>query len=87
MCATPNLSVGSEFTRTTGTGSGTFNFQSLFWSHGYDYVVPEDVDGDGKVDIILFNSADGTEYTGISNGNGTFNYTYKYWPIGTMLAR
>ena len=33
----------------TGTGTGTFNFQSLFWSPGYDYVVPEDVNGDGKI--------------------------------------
>jgi len=30
---------------------------------------------------------DGTEYTGISNGNGTFTYTYQYWGIGKVLVR
>jgi hypothetical protein len=45
------------------------------------------VNGDGKVDIILYDSATGTEYTGISNGNGTFSYTYQYWGIGKVLAR
>ena len=70
-----------------GTGTGTFNFQSLFWSPNYNWVEPEDVSGDGKVDIVLYNSLDGTEYTGISNGNGTFAYTYKYWGIGKVLAR
>jgi hypothetical protein len=45
-------------------------------------VEPEDVNGDGKVDVILYNSTTGTEYTGISNGDGTFNYTYQYWGIG-----
>jgi hypothetical protein len=71
----------------TGTGTGTFNFQSLFWSPGYDYVVPEDVNGDGKTDAVLYNSGSGTSYTGLSNGDGTFNYTYAYWGIGRMLAQ
>jgi hypothetical protein len=40
----------------TGDGSGSFVFQSLFWSPGYDVVEPQDVNGDGKADIILYNS-------------------------------
>jgi hypothetical protein len=71
----------------TGTGTGNFNFQSLFWSPGYDWVVPEDVNGDGKMDVVLYNSFTGTEYTGISNGDGTFTYTYWYWGIGKVLGR
>jgi hypothetical protein len=39
-------------------------------------VVPEDVNGEGKGDIVLYNSAAGTEYTGLSNDDGTFAYTY-----------
>jgi hypothetical protein len=39
----------------------------------------QDVNGDGKIDVVLYNSATGTEYTGISNANGTFAYTYQYW--------
>jgi hypothetical protein len=45
------------------------------------------VNGDGKIDIVLYNSLDGTEYTGISSGNGAFSYTYQYWGIGQVLAR
>ena len=66
----------------TGTGTGAFNFQSLFWSPNYDSVQAEDVNGDGKMDVVLYNSLDGTKYTGLSNGNGTFNYAYKYWASG-----
>ena len=49
-------------------------------------MIPEDVNGDGKVDVILYNNSTGTEYTGISNGNGTFSYTYGNWGIGKVLA-
>jgi hypothetical protein len=66
---------------------GTFNFKSLFWSPGYDNVVAEDVKGDGKGNVILYNSSTGTEYTAISNGDGTFTYTYSYWGIGKVLAK
>jgi hypothetical protein len=68
----------------TGTGTGTFSFQSLSWSPDYDYVIPEDVNCDGKVDVILYNSATGTEYTGISNGDGSFNYVYSFWGPGKV---
>jgi hypothetical protein len=57
-----------------------------FWSPGYDWVVPEDVNGDGKADVILYDSATGTQYTGISNGDGTFSYTYWLWQVGLLLA-
>jgi hypothetical protein len=71
----------------TGTGSGAFNTQSLFWSPNYNWVVPVDINGDGMMDVILYNSQDGTEYTGISTGNGAFTYKYQYWGIGKVLAR
>jgi len=71
----------------TGTGAAAFNFQPLFWSPGYNNVVPEDVNGDGKVDVILYDSSTGTEYTGISNGNGSFSYIYNLWGTGTLLAQ
>ena len=57
-----------------GNGDGTFNFQSLFWSPGYDTVETGDINGDGKTDVALYNSTTGTLYTGISNGDGTFTY-------------
>ena len=43
----------------TGDGEGNFTFQSLFWSPGYDSLVPEDLNGDGKADIVLYNSVMG----------------------------
>ena len=45
------------------------------------------MNGDGKVDVILYNSATGTEYTGISNGSGGFTYQYQLWGAGKMLAK
>jgi hypothetical protein len=54
-------------------------------SPGYDWVIPEDVNCDGKVDVILYNSTTGTEYTGISAGDGTFTYTYSLWGAGKVL--
>lgn len=66
----------------TGSGQEVANVKV-----GRRDVEPEDVNGDGKADIILYNSATGTEYTGISNGTGTFAYTYQYWGIGKVLAR
>ena len=71
----------------TGTGSGAFNFQGLFWSPNYDVVEPQDANGDGKIDVVLYNRATGTEYTGISNGSGGFTYTYSLWGPGKVLAR
>lgn len=50
-------------------------------------MVPQDVNGDGKSDIILYNSTTGTEYTGISIGAGAFTYTYSLWGFNRMLAR
>ena len=75
----------------SGSGPVTFSFQSLFWSPYYDQVVAEDVNGDGKADVILYNSNGpanaGTEYTGISNGAGGFTYTYNLWGPNYTLAR
>jgi hypothetical protein len=59
----------------------------LFWSPGYDTVVPQDLNGDGKIDIVLYNSTTGTEYSGLSNGSGGFSYSYSLWGPGKALAR
>jgi hypothetical protein len=37
--------------------------------------------------VILYNNSTGTEYTGIGNGDGTFNYTYQDWSTGRVLAQ
>ena len=34
-----------------GIGDGTFNFQSLFWSAGYNIVDTGDINGDGRADV------------------------------------
>jgi len=71
-----------------GNGDGTFNKAVKYPVGDFPLaVVIADVNGDGKMDVLLYNSTTGTEYTGISNGNGTFAYTYQYWGIGKALAR
>ena len=49
-------------------------------------MIPEDVNCDGKADVILYNSTTGTEYTGLSNGNGSFTYTFSFWGTGKVLT-
>ena len=58
----------------------------LGWA-GTPGAIPEDVNGDSKTDVVLYNSVTGTEYTGISNADGTFTYTYSYWGIGKVPAQ
>jgi len=72
-----------------GNGAGGFNFVSLFWSTGYDTIYAQDLNGDGRTDVILYNSISGAAYVGISpGGNGTsrFAYTYSYWGTGKKVA-
>jgi len=47
-----------------------------------------DLNGDGKGDIMIYNSSNGASYTGISSGNpaNPFTYQYAYWGNGKLLA-
>ena len=40
-----------------GNGDGTFTFQSLFWSPGYNFVATGDLNGEVKTDFALYNKA------------------------------
>ena len=73
----------------TGTGTGTSPSNRSSGVLATTALIPEDVNGDGKTDVVLYNSATGTEYTGISNGSGVagFTYTYQLWGPGKLLAR
>src|SRR5437660_2196986 len=84
----------SSYTTHTGlayigmsNGNGTFAFQSLFWSPGYDIVETGDINGDGRTDFALYTSSTGTLYTGISNGDGTFTYQYHLVSRGFTAVR
>ena len=45
-----------------------------------------DLNGDGKTDVIIYNTANGAAYTGISTGNpgNPFTYQYSYWGNETV---
>ena len=49
-------------------GLGGFTFSPLSVSNGYDFVQTGDINGDGKADVFLYNSANGNAAVGISNG-------------------
>jgi hypothetical protein len=47
-----------------------------------------DLNSDGKIDIVIYNTSNGASYTGISSGNASnpFTYQYAYWGNGKVLA-
>jgi len=70
-----------------GDGAGNFPTGfSLFFGPGMDFVELRDFSGDGKQDVLLYRTADGTSFTGISNGSG-FSYTYNYFGPGRIIGR
>jgi len=48
-----------------------------------------DVNGDGKMDVILYNSQNAAAYAGISTGNAAnpFTYQYSYWGTNRVFAK
>lgn len=85
--AIATLYNGRTATAYLGVLGNGWNFGSLFWSPGYDYVELHDVNNDGSTDFVLYNSATGTSYTGVFDGYVMFNYTYALWGRGQILAR
>jgi hypothetical protein len=47
-----------------------------------------DLNGDGKIDVVLYFTSNGAPYTGINTANAAnpFTYQYAYWGNGKVLA-
>ncbi|MGB7333499.1 MAG: FG-GAP-like repeat-containing protein, partial [Terriglobales bacterium] len=80
-----------------GNGDGTFQPAVIYSSGGLadESVAIADVNGDGKLDLVVPNFFDNTGVTGelsvlLGNGNGTFqspvNYTIGYNPVSVAIA-
>ena len=48
----------------------------MFWGPGFTKVAAGDLNGDGLTDFVIYRPTDGTSYTAVSNGDGTFHYQY-----------
>jgi hypothetical protein len=59
-------------------GDGTFTYRYTLIGKSYTYVSLADFTGDGKADLFLCNSADGTTYPGVGDGAGAFTFHYSY---------
>jgi hypothetical protein len=70
-------------------GTGDFTFGSLFWGSGMDAMQTLDLNGDLKADLVIYNSANGASYTGLSSGSAVapFTYQYSYWGNSKVLAK
>ena len=69
------------------TTPGKFAFTGLVWSPNFDVVQPQDLNQDGKMDLILYNSTSGSEYSALSQGFASFNYVHNSWGPGRTIAR
>ena len=69
-------------------GTGNFTFSSLFWGPGFSTVDALDLNGDGNIDVVIYNTSNAAAYTGISTGNpaNPFAYQYSFWGTGKVLA-
>ena len=72
-----------------GDGSGNFTSSaSLFFGPGMDGVDLRYFNGDGKQDVLLYGTADGTSFTGLISSSGLgFGYTYNYFGPGRIVAQ
>jgi hypothetical protein len=71
-----------------GSGTGNFTGNSLFWGAGMQLVDVADINGDGKLDVIIYDTTNGASYTGLNTGSvsNPFTYTYSYWGNGKVVA-
>ena len=60
----------------TSDGVGGFTFNPLSVSPGYDTIDIGDLNPDGKMDVVLYNSLNGNASTGISNGADGFTFLH-----------
>ena len=62
-------------------------FRRSFWSANYNFVVSGDLNGDGRTDVVLYNSSTGTMYACLANSSGQFpTCTYNYVSTGYTKA-
>jgi hypothetical protein len=56
---------------------------------GMSYVDALDLNGDGRADVIIYNPANGTAYTGLSTGNpaNPFTYAPSFWGLNKTFAQ
>jgi len=73
---------GQSYTALVNSdGNGTTYVSSLF-SAGFDILRTGDFNGDGKADLILYNSKTGEASMGLGNGDGTFSFQSLFWSPG-----
>jgi hypothetical protein len=72
--------IGIEYT-ASGLGNGTFLYQPAPYTPGFDTLRLGDWDGDGKSDIVVYNSANAVGYIGKNYGGG-FTFASLFWGPG-----
>jgi hypothetical protein len=72
--------TGDAYTAMSN-GNGTYTYVPNIFTPGFDTIRSGDFNGDGKADLVVYNSTNALAYIGFGNGNGdgTFNFQSLFW--------
>jgi len=62
--------------------NGTYSYVPSLFTPGFDILRYGDYNGDGKADLVVYNSHNALAYIGLGNGDGTFAFQSLFWSPG-----
>jgi hypothetical protein len=77
--------LGQSYTALSN-GNGTYQYVPNLFTPGFDILRTGDFNGDGKADLILYNSHTGIAYIGFGNGDGKTDVALYNSTTGTLYT-
>jgi hypothetical protein len=70
----PLLNAQRRRSAARNNGDGTYTYVYNLFTAAFDTLHTGDFNGDGKTDVIVYNSKTALAYIGLGSGDGTFNF-------------